>query len=46
MEKMKFAPPKPRIVEIVRSCYQPSKEELEQDVRVDSPFEEVEEALV
>lgn len=40
--------PKPRPkreVEIVRSEYQPSKAELEEDVRVDSTFEEAVGAL-
>lgn len=35
----------PREVEIVRSGYQPSKEELEKDMRVDATFEEAVDAL-
>ena len=32
---------KPRTVEIVRSDYQPSKAELEEDVSIDTSFEEL-----
>ena len=35
----------PREVEIVGSDYQPSKEELEEDMRVDASFEEAVDAL-
>lgn len=37
--------PKPREVEIVRSGYQPTKEELVEDMRVDATFEEAVDAL-
>ena len=39
--------PKPasRVVEIVRPSYQPSKAELEEDVRMSATFEEVVDAL-
>ena len=37
--------PKPREVEIVQSDYQPSKAELEADMRVDATFEEAVDAL-
>ena len=46
MSKVKSAPPKPRIVEMVRSSYQATKEEMEEDVRVDATFEEAVKALV
>lgn len=36
---------KPRTVEIVQSDYQPSKAELEEDMRVDATFEEAVDAL-
>ena len=35
----------PRMVDIVAPTYQPSKEELEEDVRVDASFEEAVDAL-
>ena len=34
-----------RVVEVVRSSYQPSKDELEADARVDATFEEAVAAL-
>ena len=34
-----------RVVEVVRSSYQPSKDELEADMRVDATFEEAVAAL-
>lgn len=37
--------PKARTVEIVQSSYQPSKAELEEDMRVDATFEEAVAAL-
>ena len=37
--------PKPVRVEIARDSYQPSKEELEADTRVDATFEEAVSAL-
>ena len=37
--------PKPRKVEIARSGYQPSKAELNEDVRVNATFEEAVDAL-
>ncbi len=37
----KPAPQKRRVVEIVRSDYQPSKAELEEDMSIDTSFEEV-----
>lgn len=43
---IKFNPPKPRIVEMVRGSYQPSKKELEEDMRVDATFEEAVKTLV
>ena len=36
---------KKRVVEVVRSSYQPSKEELEADARVEATFEEAVAAL-
>ena len=36
---------KPRTVEIVQSSYQPSKAELEEDMRVEATFEEAVDAL-
>ena len=42
-----FVPPKNRpIVEVVNSNYQPSKAELEQDLRFEGAFEEAASALV
>ena len=39
---MKEQPRKePRVVEIVRSDYQPSKAELEEDMSIDASFEEL-----
>ena len=37
--------PEPPEVEIVRPAYQPSKAELEEDMRVDATFEEAVQAL-
>ena len=37
--------PKPREVEIVHSSYQPSKAELDEDMRVEAGFEEAVDAL-
>ena len=37
--------PKPREVEIVKSDYQPSKAELEADMRVNATFDEAVDAL-
>ena len=37
--------PKPRKVEIARSDYQPSKAELNEDVRVNATFEEAVDAI-
>ncbi len=37
--------PAPRVVDIVAPTYQPSKEELEEDMRVDASFEEAVSAL-
>ena len=42
---MPDAKPKPRLVKLVHPSYQPSKEELEEDVRVDAPFEDAVQAL-
>ena len=41
-------PPKtpPRYVEVVRSDYQPSKAELEEDMHIDAPFEELVQTVV
>ncbi len=39
--KEKSPPKKPRTVEIVRSDYQPSKAELEEDMSIDASFEEL-----
>ena len=39
------SPSKAETVEIVHSVYQPSKEELEADMRVDATFDEAVEAL-
>ncbi len=36
----------PRQIEIVRSDYQPSKAELEEDMSIDASFEEVMRAIV
>ena len=41
----KPAPPEPREVELVHPNYQPSKAELEEDLRVDATFEEAVQAL-
>ena len=38
-------PANPRPVEIVRPTYQPSKAELEEDLRVEATFEEAVQAL-
>ena len=38
--------PKPREVEIVNPSYQPSKSELEEDVRVNATFDKAVKALV
>ena len=38
--------PPPREVEIVHSSYQPSKAELEEDMRIDATFEDAIKALV
>ena len=40
-----MAEAKKRVVEVVRSSYQPSKDELETDARVDATFEEAVAAL-
>ena len=37
--------PKPREVEVVHPSYQPSKAELEEDMRVNASFEEAVDAL-
>lgn len=39
--KEKPSPKKPRTVEIVRSDYQPSKAEMEEDVSIDTSFDEL-----
>lgn len=44
--KEKPPPKKPRTAEIVRSDYQPSKAELEEDVSIDTSFEELMQAAV
>lgn len=44
--KEKPPPKKRRVVEIVRSDYQPSKAELEEDVSIDTSFEELMQAVV
>ena len=41
----KPAPPAPREVELLHPSYQPSKAELEEDLRVDATFEEAVRAL-
>ena len=38
--------PKPRTIELVKEPYQPTKAELEEDMRVESDFEELARALV
>ena len=38
--------PKPREIEIVNPSYQPSKEELEEDVRIDATFDELVDAVL
>ena len=38
-------PPEPPVVELVHPSYQPSKAELEEDLRVDATFEEAVQAL-
>ena len=38
-------PPEPRVVDLVHPSYQPSKAELEEDLRVDATFEEAVQAL-
>ena len=42
----KPSPTAPPIVEVVRPSYQPSKAELEEDMRVNASFEEAVKALV
>ena len=37
--------PKPPVVEVVHPSYQPSKAELEEDMRIDATFEEAVQAL-
>ena len=39
-------PPEPPVVELVHPSYQPSKAELEEDLRVDATFDEAVQALV
>ena len=43
--KEKPTPKKPRTVEIVRSDYQPSKAELEEDMNIDASLEELVQAV-
>ena len=45
---MKENPPpkKPRTVEIVRSDYQPSKADLEEDVSIDASFDDLAQAVM
>lgn len=43
---MTEAKPEPREVRLVHNDYQPSKAELEADLRVDATFEEASDALV
>ena len=43
--KEKASSKKPRTVEIVRSDYQPSKAELEEDMSSDASFEELAQAV-
>ena len=44
--KEKPSPKKPRIVEIVRSDYQPSKAELAEPIVLDTTFEKLTQAVV
>ena len=44
--KEKPLPKKPRVVEIVRSDYQPSKAELEEPIALDTTFEKLTCAVV
>ena len=44
--KEKPAPKKPRVVEIVRSDYQPSKAELAEPIVLDATFEKLMQAVV
>ena len=39
-------PPEPPVLELVHPSYQPSKAELEEDLRVDATFEEAVQTLV
>ena len=45
-EKRKRGRPKPREIELVHPSYQPSKAELEEDVRIDATPEEVLDAML
>lgn len=45
-EKPKRPLPEPREVRLVHNDYQPSKAELEADLRVDATFEEASDALM
>ena len=44
--KKKSFPQKPRVVETVRSDYQPSKAELEEDMSVDTSFEDLMQTVI
>ena len=43
---MKSRKPKPKTVELVRTSYQPTKREKEEDLRVDASFEEIVDAVL
>ena len=43
---MKRTPPKPREVNLVHPSYQPSKAELEEDLRVNATFEDLTAAVI
>lgn len=45
MSQHKPPPPRRRVVEVTHPQYQPTQAELEEDVRIDAPFEDVVRAL-
>ena len=46
MKHSKQSVPKPREVKLIHPSYQPTKAELEEDLRVDATFEELTAAVV
>ena len=45
MSQHKPSSPRRRVVEVMHPHYQPTQAELEEDVRIDAPFEDVVRAL-